>query len=150
MQSTPYGIPPFPYWGHFDDPNLLGLLRRTISTKISHLPNIVKVRLWASKRMVGGESWSDQSGHIQKVRLPMKNAIKPIWNTPFPYWGHFENPNLLGLLRRTIWTKVSYVPTIAKLGLWALKRMVGGESWSHQFGDIQKVRLRMCNKTHMK
>ena len=93
--------------------------------------------------MVGGKSLSNQFGGMQKVRLGMIDAIKPIWNIFFPYWGYFEDPNLLGLLRRIIWTKISHTPTIGKLGLWALKRMVGGESWSNQFEDIHKVLLRM-------
>ena len=122
--------------GHFEDPHLFGLLRRTICTKISYVPTLAKLGLWASNRMVGGKSLSN---HF------MKNEIKPVWNTSFPYWGNFEDPNLLGLLRRTIWRKISCLPPIAKVGLWASKRMVGGESLSNQFGDIQKVRLRMKN-----
>ena len=88
-KKNPYGIPPFPYWGHFEDPNLFGLLRRTIWTKISYVPTIAKLGLWALKRMVGGESWSNQYGDIQKVQLRMKNATKPICNTPLPILGSF-------------------------------------------------------------
>ena len=134
----------FPYWGHFEDPNLLGLLRRIIWTKISRTPTIAKLDLWSSKRMVGIKvqsvwKYSQSTTSHEKCNKTHREYL------PFPYSCHFEDPNLLGLLRRTIWTKISYVPTIAKLGVWASKRMVGGESLSNQFGDIQTVRLRMKN-----
>ena len=53
-------------------------------------------------------------------------------------WVILSAPNLYASHRQAARVKMCHIPPNAKLGSWAFKRMVAGESGLNQFGDIQK------------